>query len=280
MHNLTLTPEGNLELRRLTAQWLASAPAPDATWEYYASRQASGLLGLELGGRRFAPEEFRIAYTFDDSREKFDIVLFHPQFKQSDENVVRQALFLTMDECLGEDDVERWIGSLDAARSAPPGAVPLADFPSIVADARAKATGDRWTLSQGESRDGRPVLLAVNTALKQIDHLDHVFYFGVAIGLRQPDANGFPAKTESDHLNVAEDRLLAKMGDDIVEIGRVTWGGRRELHFFITDPASTEAAFAAWAAEIAPWSASRTIAFDPQWSAARSGIYAALAPRR
>lgn len=38
-HNLTLTSEGNLALRRITEHWVRSAPAPDGTWEYYPSRQ-------------------------------------------------------------------------------------------------------------------------------------------------------------------------------------------------------------------------------------------------
>lgn len=280
MHNLTVTPEGNLSLRRLTAQWLASAPPPDKTWEYYASRQPSGQMGLELGGKRFAPEEFRIAYTFDESREKFDVALFHPVFKKSDENIVRHALFLTMDECLGEDDVERWIGRLDASRSVPPNATALPEFRAAVARMRDKVTGDHYTLGQGESRDGRLVIIAVNTALKQIDHLDHVYYLGIAIGLREPDANGLPASSESDALNAAEDRLLERLGANGVQIGRVTWGGRRELHFFVSDPAAAEAAFASWTGDIAPRVASHTIAFDPEWNAAKTGIYAALAPRR
>ena len=51
---------------------------------------------LEIGGKRFAPDEFRIASSFDESRERFDVVLFHPQFKKSDEKLVRQVLFLTL----------------------------------------------------------------------------------------------------------------------------------------------------------------------------------------
>lgn len=137
-HNLTVTPEGNLVLRRLTAQWLASAPVPDQTWEYYASRQPSSVMTLDIGGKLFAPDEFRVAYAFDDSRERFDVQLFHPRFKKSDANLVRQALFLALDECLGEDDVERWIGSLEPATSVPGNAIALADFVSAVARATAR----------------------------------------------------------------------------------------------------------------------------------------------
>ena len=280
MHNLTVTVEGNLLLRRLTEQWLRSSPPPDQTWEYHASRQASAPMGLEIGGKRFAPDEFRIASSFDESRERFDVVLFHPQFKKSDEKLVRQVLFLTLDECLGEDDVERWIGSIDSAKSAPGGAVPLLQFVAQVAGMRGKATGEQYTLGQGESRDGRPVIVSVNTALKQIDRLEHVFHLTAVIALRQPDGNGLPSSDEAEKVNEAEDRLLAELGDNAVQIGRVTWPGRREIHLFVRDPSAAEAVVTSWSAQSALWSCTHTIGFDPAWTAAKSGIYAALAPRR
>jgi len=280
MHNLTVTPEGNLLLRRLTEQWLASAPAPDQTWEYYASRQASAPLGLDIGGKRFDPKDFRFAYTFDESRERFDVQLYHPLFSKVDENVVRHVLFLTLDECLGEDDVERWIGALDASRSAQSNVIKLTDFVSVIAEAGRNVTGEQFTLGQGQSRDGRPVIIMVNNALKQIDHLDHVFHLAAIIALREPDANGLPGGAEGEQLNQAEDNLLAALGENGIQIGRVTWGGRREIHTFVRDPASAAAAVAAWSEQVRPWSASHTLAYDPEWSAAKQGMYAALAPRR
>jgi hypothetical protein len=279
-HNLTVTAEGNLELRRLTQHWLASAPPPDQTWEYYASRQASPPLGLEIGGKRFAPEDFRVAFVYDQARERFDVELYHPQFKKADENIVRQVVFLTLDESLGEDDVERWIGELDPATSMPSNAVSLTDFVSVVDDARKNVKGEWFSLGQGQSRDGRPVFVTVNTALKQIDHLDYVFHVAVVIALREPDANGLPASAEGQQLDQAEDRLLAALGENAVHIGRVTWAGRREIHLFAKDPASAAAVLAAWTEEVRPWSATHTFAYDPTWNASKQGIYAALAPRR
>lgn len=280
LHNLTVTPEGNLVLRRLTAQWLASAPPPDQTWEYYASRQATAPKGLEFGGKRFAPEDFRVGYAYDESRERFDVQLFHPLFKKSAQNAVGHVLFLTLDECLGEDDVERWIGAIEPAMSQPHNAIGLVDFVRVVGDAHKTATGDRYTIGQGQSRDGRPVFISINTALKQIDHLDHVFHLVVGVGLRQPDVNGLPGSEEGQQLDAAEDRLLEMLGRNGVQIGRVTWGGRREIHLFVNDPSRAVAMFGGWAQQIAPWTATQNLAFDPEWSAAKTGIYAALAPRR
>lgn len=279
-HNLTLTPEGNLTLRRITEHWVRSAPPPDGTWEYYPSRRRTEpLLGLEIEGKRFAPDEFRVAHAFDTGRETFDVTLYHPEFARTNEKLTRQVLFLTMDEALGEDDVERWVGSLEAARNEPPGATNVSGFVSAVDAARTAVKGEQFSLAQGQTNDGRPVFLIVNLALKQIDHLDHVFHLAVVIPLREPDANGLTSKTEADGLNAAEDRLLAALGDNAVQIGRVTWGGRRELHLFVRDPAAADSVTGTWTRQASPWQPAHRIAYDPTWSAAKQGIYSMLARR-
>ena len=278
-HNLTVSPEGNLVVRRLTAQWLASAPPPDQTWEYYASRQPAIGLSLEIQGNRFGPEDFRVGQTYDDSRERFDVVLYHPLFKKADQRIVQQALFLTLDQSLGEDDVERWIGALDATASMPPRAITLSQFIAAIDVARKSVTGEQFTIGQGQSRDGHPVFTTVNMALKQIDHLDHAFHLTAVIGLREPNANGLPGNAEAEQLDKSEDMLAAALGENAVDIGRVTWAGRREIHLYVRDPGSAAAAANAWAEQIRPWSAGHTLSYDPQWTASKEGIYAALAPR-
>ena len=40
-HAFCVSPEGNAELRPAALTWLASAPPADATWEFYASKQAA-----------------------------------------------------------------------------------------------------------------------------------------------------------------------------------------------------------------------------------------------
>ena len=279
-HNLTVTAEGNLVVRRLAAQWLAAAPPPDATWEYHDSRQPSSQLHLEIGGRRFAPEDFAVSFAYDGNRERFDVVLFHPEFGKADERLAHQAAFLTLDELLGEDDVERWIGRIDVAKSPPPGATRLDQFKQAVEGAGATASGDHFVLGEGMSRDGRRVIIATNEALKQIDHLDHVFHLKIGLALRAPDRNGFPGDEESARLNAFEDQLEATLGDNAIHIGRATWAGRREIHLFVRDPAAASAATDAWREQVQPWQPTSEIAYDPGWSAAKSGIYSMLAPRR
>ena len=92
----------------------ASAPEPDATWEYHASKQASPkLMGLEIGSWRFDLEEMRAIASWDRSRRRVDVKLWHPQFAGVPESARIQAGFIFLDSLLGEDDVERWVGQID-----------------------------------------------------------------------------------------------------------------------------------------------------------------------
>src|SRR5262247_791243 len=56
-HAFTLSPEGDIELRRLTERWLQSAPPPDV-WEYFPARQPARELTLEMAGQRFDSDEW------------------------------------------------------------------------------------------------------------------------------------------------------------------------------------------------------------------------------
>ena len=77
-HALCVTPEGNAEVRPAALRWLAGAPPVDATWEYHAAPQASPSRDvLEVGGRRLALSEMRGISSWDESRQRLDVRLWH-----------------------------------------------------------------------------------------------------------------------------------------------------------------------------------------------------------
>src|SRR5438445_2674406 len=163
---LTLCPEGDLSLRRLTAAWLRAAPPADEGWEYHAARPPTPSLNVQIEGAEFAPSEFSVTSEYDDSRERFHVTLHHPQFGGVKEEVCRQVALLTLDQLLGEDDVDRWVQSVDAIFPAGDEAAALDELTGEIERRRAEATGQRLSLGTGVDRDGGPVILMVNGALK------------------------------------------------------------------------------------------------------------------
>src|SRR5207302_961130 len=93
---LTLCPEGDLSVRRLTAAWLRSAPPPDEAWEYHAARQPAPSLDVQIDGHEFPATEFTISYQYDDGRERFRVAVYHPQFDGIPDDVRRQVALLVL----------------------------------------------------------------------------------------------------------------------------------------------------------------------------------------
>src|SRR5436309_13531570 len=196
-HALTLSPEGDLAIRRLTAAWLRSAPPADDVWEYHAARQAAPQHDLKVDGREFSAADFRIVYQYDAAPERFDVALHHPQFDRVPEEVRRQVALLALEQFLGEDEVERWLGTVDSAPGLPSEAVPLDEVTREMERRRAEASGHKFSLGHGQDSRGSPAVLMFNTALKQIDHLDHVFHLAVYFRVHAPRPDGLPEAAEA-----------------------------------------------------------------------------------
>ena len=113
-HAFCISPEGNAELRQVALRWVAAAPPVDATWEYHPSKQAAASLsGVAIGPSSFDFPAMRAITSWDEQRQRVDVRLWHPGFDGAPQQVKLQVAFLFLDNLLGEDDVERWVGQID-----------------------------------------------------------------------------------------------------------------------------------------------------------------------
>ena len=160
-HHLALSSEGDVTLRVLTERWLARAPAPDAAWEYYPARQPSGRdakLNLALHdapGIDIAYADARAALEVDEAREVVHVKLHHPALARLPEKSRSTAAFLMLDDALGEDGVERWVGHLDLSVEPLPAAQPVAALAEAVASLERHSTGERWVIIEARTESGR-----------------------------------------------------------------------------------------------------------------------------
>jgi hypothetical protein len=247
-HAFCLSPEGNPELRQAALRWLETAPPADATWEYHASKQASPtLMGLEIGGTRVDLEEMRAVTSWDPTRRRVDVRLWHPGFATAPENVRMQIGFLFLDSLLGEEEVERWIGEITLL-DAPTGGRTPAELTAEIERRRDEVGGtETWVLGELTQPDGRVVVVVADAALKRIDHpfADHHVEIAAPLGHdRMPDA------TELEVLNAEEDALLARLEGVATYAGRTTEPGRRTMHFVAPDPEALRPGIDAWAASL------------------------------
>lgn len=248
LHAFCISPEGDAELRQVALRWLSSAPPADATWEYHASKQARPkLMGLEIGRWRFDLEEMRAIASWDATRRRIDVRLWHPRFAEAPENVRVQVGFVFLDSLLGEDDVERWVGKIHLLEVPTGGRTP-AELRAEIERRRTETAGNEtWVLGERAGPNGAVAIVFADAGLKRIDHpfADHHVTIAVVFG-----AARMPTTAETTMMNAQEEDFLRRLGDVAVYAGRVTEPGRRTMHFVAVDPNAMRPAIDGWAQDL------------------------------
>jgi len=268
-HAFCLSGKGNPELRRLTEQWSRSAPTIDQTWEYHPARRGNVDLddvNLEMDGFEVALTDFVAAFDVDEGREVLNVRCFHREFPRMSDELRRTATHLMLDAALGEDGVERWLGSIDGVAAAPDGARPIAELRAAIDVLARSATGERFAVMRGNDAEGRPRFVTLNTALKRIDHLACDHHVAIDMAILNPDANGLTTSDEAKDLDAIEDELQPLVSD-AVYFGRETRAGRRVLHFFAPGDSPARARLGAWASGHDRRDVRIDWRADPRWDA-------------
>jgi hypothetical protein len=247
-HAFCISPEGRADLRPVALRWLETAPPADATWQYHASRQPrEALARLEIAGAQLDLGEMRTIANWDASTRRLHVRLWHPQFEGIPPGVRLQVAFLFLDNLLGEDDVERWIGQVDLL-DAPSGGRTPHEVREEIERHRSEPGGDEnWILGQFDGPDG-PIIVLANAALKRIDHPFADQHVSIAIVLEGEP--GLPDDAEAAQLNAEEDDLVARFDGIATYAGRTTRPGVRTLHFVAEDLERVRATIDAWALDL------------------------------
>jgi hypothetical protein len=248
-HAFCVSPEGKAEIRQAALRWLAAAPALDAVWEYYASKQAArSMTDLKIGAVHFDLVEMRAIASWDPVRQRIDIKLWHPAFTQVAQAVRNQVAFLFLDNLLGEDDVERWVGQLDLLDEPTGGRTPD-ELKAEIERRSAEAAGDdHWVLSTRTRPDGMVEIIVADAALKRIDHPFADRH--AVIRILAADDRWLPNAAEAAILDAEEDDLVRRLDGIAVFAGRTTSPGQRAMHFVAEDTDRMRPPIDAWAAAL------------------------------
>ncbi len=242
----------------------------DTTWEFRSSQQPDpdamsndleiGGTTLELASTRFhveaVPEELRV-----------HVGVYHPAFGDLPQSAREQVTYLVLDWLVGEDDVERWLGHVEALTELPPGSVAGSGVLGAVAEIAAQRDAEEWTLAQWQDKDGTPGLAMFRRGLRWIDHptLDR---HQIVSAQYETQDNGLPADTTAlESLRQLESELESLLGERGILIAHETHRGVRKLHAYTDgEDQNIDAAVMEWAskrkvvAEATP---------DPAWSQVR-----------
>lgn len=134
-HSFTLSGEGIIFKQFIAEYWLQQAPQLEG-WTFYASRQASDRSGgfvIELNEREsFKPTEFWVFPYIDRESENIDLSVWHPSMHRLDEEACFTALFLILDELLGEHGTQNWIGEIKFSGDQLKQAIPISELPEMI----------------------------------------------------------------------------------------------------------------------------------------------------
>jgi hypothetical protein len=194
------------------------------------------------------------------------VALFHPSHAGLPREAQLQSSFLFLDHCLGEDDVERWVGKVELAETEPAGAVSPEGLLKAVEAMRSMAKNLTFSLMRGQDGQGRPVFVSVAMSLKKIDYLFYDTHGEVAF----PLGNGWPPDQKLlDAANNGEDMLIAALEGTAIYVGHITETGRRTLHFVAEDGAKAQQQTESWLRANSTLRGSAKWDQDPKWEFVR-----------
>ncbi|MFC7485877.1 DUF695 domain-containing protein [Knoellia sp. CPCC 206453] len=234
-HLLVVSPEGNPEVRAAARRWLRSAPSADATWEYADSRQRGSCDGsLEIGPHRIGFSEVVIGARREGTH--LDVTVHHPSFHDLPEDVRQQVTMLALDEAIGENDVETWLGHIGPSVEAPLDGFPLVHLAAVVDGLAAEHRDDEgemtWALLQGEGPAGRVIASAqVPLRATTSPELDH--HVAVSVSYADRTEEGLPGDGSLSALRALEDHVAERLGGSGRIVAHETGAGIRTMHFYV-----------------------------------------------
>jgi hypothetical protein len=247
-HLLTVSAGGVPELRAVARRWRLAAPELDEQWDYSDLRPPfEGNLSdfqLEIGGRTYAVAEASAdAYVRGVT---LDVSVFHPHFADLEEDDRRVVTYILLDQVLGEEAVETWLGAIDASAAPALDPVPIGGLRSVVASLREEHTTPdgrpHFAILQGTAPDGFPVLVLARIPLRPstAPHLDT--YVGIAVPYADRTPEGFPGPGSLDPLRALEDHVSERLGGSGEIVAVQSHQGLRVMHAYVdgTTPAAEQ----------------------------------------
>jgi hypothetical protein len=268
-HRLTVSAGGVAEVRPSAERWFRAAPPTDGTWEFSPSQQAAPdalETMLEIAGHRIDLAVTVFSLDPDLEQLRVHVGVHHPAYADLPDDLPEQVTFLLLDWLLGEDDVERWLGHVEALRTPPEPAHTGEKLREVVA-AMAASLEDRWAVAQWEDDDGTPGLACFRPGLRWLDHPTFDRYQAVTAPYPSGD-DGLPVDEAAlARVQACGEELEQVLAGRGVLVAHESQRGVRTFHVY-TDGEDQNAD-----AAIADWASARGIGVvataDPAWSRVR-----------
>ena len=135
-HSFTISGEGILSRQFLADYWMSRAPELE-NWTFYSSRQPGDIhsgISIEMGEDKFDFAGLWITPELDEEDQIVHITAWHPTFETAEDNKKDTALFIMLDEVLGEFGTDQWIGRITKSDTKLEGAFPALELRDYLHD--------------------------------------------------------------------------------------------------------------------------------------------------
>jgi hypothetical protein len=214
---LVVTAAGAPDVRPLAHRWVRQAPPADERWEFHPSRQPhpnAMELKVQAAGREFAFDQIVLGMRIPPGKPRLDLVVYHPIYPDLDDEARTESALLALDWILGEDEVARWIGDITAASFEPLDPVPVVHLPAVVAGLAQEHDEPRWVALEGRTPAGGKVTATARFPLRPVDFPLFDQHITVALPYKEADADGLPAGSSAEALDLFELELATTLPDD------------------------------------------------------------------
>ena len=231
-----ISSDGHPELRTLAERWHRAAPPDDAVWQFRPARLPDPTAFrrgnvVEAGSAEIDLSTVVVQALADDQRCRLDVSIYHPRFFQMTEQARAHLSFLVLDWALGEDDVERWVGAVEAVTVAPIDPIPVADLPEVVRRAAQTWGGERWALMEGWHGERR-LQVAIRHPLHRVDRPLFDEHVEIRLPYRDQLSDGLPGERALGDLRAFQETVIGRLGEAALLVGHETSAGERLLHLY------------------------------------------------
>jgi hypothetical protein len=241
-HLFVVSGDGRPELRPLAERWRRAGPPDDETWEFRPARQKdldvfhSGHV-MSAGGVEVNLAAVVAGAVVDDRRCRLDVSVYHPRFFEMPEKARNHLGFLVLDWALGEDDVERWVGAVEAVTVSPLDPIPVGMLGAVVDQAAERWAGERWAVLEGWHGRHR-LVAAIRHPVHRVDHPLFDEHVEIRLPYRSLTADGQPEGPSAADLQVFQDAVVRRLGGSALLAAHETSMGERLLHLYGDSTAS------------------------------------------
>jgi len=267
-HALTVTGHGRDDLRAIAERWYRSAPE-DERWEFRPAVTADRAAldsGLSIDGHELEPSHLLFGVRVDTQLARADMLAYHPDFlflpEETRQTIVRRALALA----LGEDEVSRWIGTIDTAEDKPLDGLPVGSLPAVVRQLAESQGAPGWLSGKGRTARGRAAVIRVRFPLRKVDHPLCDLHVLVSVPYQNANPERLPVDPSASALREFGEALEG-IGEQAMLAAYETGDDHRMFHVY-ADPQSSAVAEIDQLA--AGWREGRvrvTSRPDPDWTA-------------